>query len=193
MRAEAIGRPRSVRASFGIPFPMDVGSRWSAELGGSTLLDQGIYPITLALDVFGAPTEIIARGRMRADGVDLAEHVTLEFADGCYAQLAASMVEFCELTASVNGTKGWIAIPTPFWATHTFRTHASGGEPGSFVEGIETASPVEGNGFGPMIEHVNAALAAGDLESPIHPFRDTLAVFDVLDAIRAELRVSEPT
>ncbi|NKF30817.1 Gfo/Idh/MocA family oxidoreductase, partial [Pseudomonas sp. BGM005] len=109
VQSHVIGEPRSVRASFGVPFPADVGSRWSAELGGSTLLDQGIYAVTIALDVFGTPTEIIARGRMRPDGVDLSEHVTLEFSDSRYAQIAASMVEFCELTATVNGTRGWIA------------------------------------------------------------------------------------
>jgi hypothetical protein len=31
-----------VRATFGFPFPCEEGSRWSAALGGSTLLDQGM-------------------------------------------------------------------------------------------------------------------------------------------------------
>lgn len=186
-----IGEPRSVRASFGIPFPTDTGSRWSAELGGSTLLDQGIYPITLAMALFGVPIEIIARGQMRPDGVDLAEHVTLEFSDGRFAQVAASMVEFCDLSATVNGTSGWATVPTPFWATSRYRVHAASAAD-RFMQGVETEIPLIGNGFTPMIEHVNVAIAAGRTESDIHPLSDTLAVFDVLDEIRSQLLSRRP-
>lgn len=186
LRGGAIGEPRSVRASFGIPFPTDTGSRWSAELGGSTLLDQGIYPVTLALNLFGTPTEIIARGQVRDDGVDLAEHITLEFPRGRYAQLAASMVEFCELTATVNGTDGWVNVPTPFWASPAYVTRsAAQGE--RFVEGVETRIPLVGNGFTPMIEHITSAVREGSTISDIHPLGDTIAVFDVLDEIRVQL------
>ena len=41
----------------------------SAELGGSTVLDQGIYPITLAQRLLGEPESITAHGRVR-DGVE---------------------------------------------------------------------------------------------------------------------------
>lgn len=39
-----IGEVRSVQAAFGAPFPRGLGSRWSAELGGSALLDQASTP-----------------------------------------------------------------------------------------------------------------------------------------------------
>jgi predicted dehydrogenase len=193
IEAGTVGEPRSVRASFGVPFPRDTGSRWSAELGGSTLLDQGIYPITLAMALFGTPTEIIARGQMRPDGVDLAEHITLEFADGRYAQLAASMIDFCELTATVNGTLGWINVPVPFWSGSRYRTYA-GPDKDAFQRGIETEIPFVGNGFTPMIEHVNAALSTGLTQSSIHPLTDSLAVFHVMDEVRSQLLArSQPT
>ena len=48
LREGCIGDVRSVHATFGIPFPRDNSSRWKAEMGGSALLDQGIYPVTLA-------------------------------------------------------------------------------------------------------------------------------------------------
>lgn len=185
--AGAIGDPRSLRASFGIPFPTDTGSRWSAALGGSTLLDQGIYPITLALALFGAPLEVIARGRMRPDGVDLAVHVTLEFAGGRYAQLAASMVDFCELSATVCGTTGWMTLPTPFWAPTRLLTHA-GEDRAAFERGVEWSTPLVGNGFTPMIEHVTAAVRDGATGSDIHPMSDALKVFAVMDEVRTQLR-----
>lgn len=182
-----IGSPRSVRASFGIPFPAESGSRWSATLGGSTLLDQGIYPVTLAMALFGPPTEIVARGSVRADGVDLADHITLEFSDGRYAQLAASMVDFCDLSATINGTEGWLTLLAPFWAGSRYRTHTMTAGAG-FLEGVETSVDLVGNGFTPMIEHVNDAIRSGRRQSAIHPLSASLEVFHVLDAIRSQLR-----
>lgn len=181
-----IGTPKSVRASFGVPFPTDTGSRWSAELGGSTLLDQGIYPITLVMAVLGTPTEISARGEVRPDGVDLTAHMTFEFGGGRYAQIAVSMIDFCEPTATVNGSSGWITLPTPFWAASYFQTH-SGSDPEQLAKGIRTDRPSIGNGFTPMIQHVNEAVTTGLTQSPIHPLSDTLEVFDVLDEVRGQL------
>jgi predicted dehydrogenase len=181
----AIGDVRSVRASFGVAFPTDQGSRWSAELHGSTLLDQGIYPVTMAMMVLGSPDEIIARGSMRPDGVDLAEHVTFEYDGGRYAQLAASMVDYAEPTASINGTKGWISVPWPFWATDRFATHS--GELMELFQPTTTETAREGNGFVPMIRAANEAIKAGGLESPLHTRAATLEVFRVLDEIRSQL------
>ena len=48
-----LGDVRSVRAAFGAAFPQDGSSRWMP--GGSTLLDQGIYPVTLAHMLLGRP------------------------------------------------------------------------------------------------------------------------------------------
>jgi predicted dehydrogenase len=85
-----IGEPRSVRAGFGMPFPGDrAGSRWDPERGGSTLLDQGIYPVTLAHAVFGPPAAVQASGVAEPNGVDVAEHITLDYAGGRFAHLAA--------------------------------------------------------------------------------------------------------
>ena len=94
-----IGEPRSLRATFAMPFPNDGGSRWDRERSGSTLLDQGIYPVTLAVTVFGEPETLYAHGSMRDDGLDLAEHFTLEYSDGRFAHGASGMTEFGDPSA----------------------------------------------------------------------------------------------
>jgi predicted dehydrogenase len=183
IRAGVIGEVASVRASFGIPFPKDSGSRWSAELRGSTLLDQGIYPVTLALDVLGQPETIHAAGRVRVDGVDLGEHMTLEYAGGRFAQLAASMTEFVDPTASISGTRGWIQVPFPFWATSGYTVW---GGPDLFSP--RTLSiPMDGNGYPPMLTAACDAIGRGLQEHPVHPWSDIHRVFDVLDRIRNQL------
>ena len=62
LAAGRIGEARSLRAHFALPFPPGNGSRLDPARSGSTLLDQGIYPVTLAHSVFGMPESVHARG-----------------------------------------------------------------------------------------------------------------------------------
>jgi predicted dehydrogenase len=185
IRGGAIGEVRSVSAGFGFPFPAG-GSRWSAKLGGSTLLDQGIYPISLATALLGTPAVISARGQITEDGVDLAEHLTLEFDGGGYAQLAASMIDFVDTSAVINGTAGWITVPRPFFAGSTYTVHA-GASAEELFAGRHVEVTVEGNGYVPMIRHVNQTIAQGERESDVHPWSDCAGVFDVMDTARQQL------
>lgn len=192
VRGGGIGELGSVRASFGLPFGAADSPRWSAELAGSTLLDQGIYPVTLARDLFGAPDSLRASARTRSDGVDLAIEATLHWADGRFAQIAASMVGYVEPTASLNGTSGWIDVPAPFWATDRYTRHA-----GSIGEALMSPQTVEfprdGFGYTPMLRAVTAAVAAGLTEHPLHTLDDTLAVARILDDIRSATTAGIPT
>jgi len=180
----SIGRVGSVRASFGLPFGEPRSDRWSAQRSSSTLLDQGIYPVTLALDLLGEPTSVSSSARIRDDGVDLTVHATLEFAGGRQAQLAASMVEYIDPSASVSGTEGWIAIPAPFWAGTGYVRHS-----GSIGDALTAPTPVdfarEGFGYLPMLRAVTDAVLSGLTEHPLHPLSATASVAHVLDTIRA--------
>ncbi|MBP2328926.1 putative dehydrogenase [Kibdelosporangium banguiense] len=184
--SDAIGAVTSVQASFGLPFPRSTGSRWNAALGGSTLLDQGIYPVALALSVLGRPDHIRARGRVTANGIDLAEHITFEYKDGRYAQLAASMVDFVEPSATINGTTGWVSLPAPFWVADRLELR-SGGFPQALMNSRPRSVTVEGHGFVPMIRAASEAILEQRTEHPLHDAARTLAVFAALDEIRSQL------
>jgi predicted dehydrogenase len=180
-----LGEPRSIRAGFGSPAPAG-GSRWSAELGGSTVLDQGIYPLTLAQWLLGEPTSVTARGRVR-DGVDVHAVIDLGFDDDRFAQLAVSIVEYIDPSAAVSGTNGWATFDTMFWATST-ATLFTAGIPGVLFtppERVELAR--EGNGFAPMLREVVAAIDAGLLEHPHHGREATLSVARTMDVVRAQI------
>ncbi|WP_240747168.1 Gfo/Idh/MocA family oxidoreductase [Microbacterium sp. K24] len=189
-RAGTIGTIRSVRASFGLPFGAPGSARWSAARASSTLLDQGIYPVTLALDVLGRPSRIHATGLLREDGVDLTDHITFEYDDGRFAQLSASMVEYIEPTASVSGTDGWMTVPAPFWAANEFTTRA-GPIPQALSEPHRTTYERRGNGYVPMLDAATLAIAEGLTEHPLHPLADSVATLEVLDVIRDAM--SSPT
>ena len=42
-----------VAADFGKPFPKDVDRKWTSKLGGSALLDIGIYPVAQVTNFLG--------------------------------------------------------------------------------------------------------------------------------------------
>lgn len=182
-----IGEPRSVRASFGTPFPPG-GSRWSAELGGSTVLDQGIYPITLAQWVLGEPVAVRATGSVR-QGVDVHAVIELDFGQGRFAQLAASALEFIDPSASISGMGGWITIDRMFWASSTASLFAEG-IPSLFTPPSRLEIADAGNGFRPMLRAVVEGITQGLDEHPRHGREATLSVARTMDEIRRQIFAS---
>lgn len=183
IRDGVIGEVRSVRASFGFPFPRDRGSRWSAELGGSTLLDQGSYAINLATMFLGRSTSIHASAVVEK-GVDVAVRATLEYPEDRFAQIAVSVFEYLDPSASINGTTGWITIDPPFWASAGFevRTVASTGLGSTRYEFDR-----RGHGFVPMIEAASETIRGGCLETVEYPEEDAIDVFRELGSVRTAM------
>ena len=186
--AGTIGVPRTLMGGFGIPFPDDGGSKWDVTRSGGALLDQGIYPLTLAHSVFGPPSSVTATGTVRSDGLDVSERITLEYTDGCSAQSERQHGGVHRLLG-VRRRYGWLAraLAAPFWATTTLKIHAGSAEQIFGTPDVVTDRQ-EGNGYVPMLREVIEAIDAGLVEHPVHPARDTVAVFAVMDAVRAQLR-----
>lgn len=186
--AGEIGHVRAVRASFGAPFPQDDSSRWKP--GGSALLDQGIYPVTLAHMLLGVPESVHARGIRRGDGVDLSEHFTLEYPGGQFAHGASSMVEFLDTSASVSGDRGWIAIDPGFWFASQLTVHNYGAT-GPISRSVQVER--EGYGYVPMLRAVTNAIAEGRTEHSLHTLEETGMVYDTMDLIRRQLSTEHET
>jgi len=187
VEAGVIGDVTNVRASFSVPQPEGTGSRFDLARSGGALLDQGIYPVTLMHALLGTPDEVLARGSVRDDGLDLASHFSLEYNDGRYAQGASALDGFSELTASVAGTQGWLTLTAPFWANASLEVHA-GSMKAIFVEPEVQRFEWEGNGYVPMARAVVEAIGAGLMQHPLHTAEHTLAVFGTLDTILAQIR-----
>ncbi len=174
-----IGTPTGVRASFGTPFfPRPRVQR--PEQGGSSLLDRGIYAVTLGHWFLGEPTAVHAQATF-VDGVDVRGHATLEHERG-FTQIAWSSMEFLDLSAAVAGEHGWISIDPMFWAGTSAKVHA-----GSMERIFQAPGPVShprvGNGYGPMLRSVEDALSAGMRQHPAHDAPATIAVARTLDLI----------
>ncbi|ANY06985.1 Gfo/Idh/MocA family protein [Pseudonocardia sp. HH130630-07] len=174
----AIGEVRSVQADLGVRNRSADDDRFfSAELGGGALFDLGVYVISFAQMLLGTPTEVAASGALTATGVDAEESILLGFPDGRSAALQTSLRCAMPGSARVIGTEGWIEVPPRFHHPDRIVVHAHGADPAEIV------LPATGRGYAHEIEEVTLRVAAGEIESPVMPLADTVAVQDVMAAV----------
>ncbi|SLK03442.1 Predicted dehydrogenase [Arthrobacter sp. P2b] len=108
IREGTIGEVRKVIASHNQDLPKDPAHRLNdPALGGGALLDLGIYPVSFAFDVFGAPEIILASAAMTATGVDRQTAAVFEYAQGQQAILDCELDAAGPNRAVVIGTGGW--------------------------------------------------------------------------------------
>ncbi|NJC69268.1 Gfo/Idh/MocA family oxidoreductase [Planosporangium thailandense] len=180
----AIGDVTTVSADFGLSAPPDVTHRLRApELGGGALLDVGVYPVTLAHLMLGAPDRIEAWARLTPEGVDENTGMIFGYASGALAALTCSLVGDTPHTAAITGTLGRIELARDFYRPSGFTLVRVGAEP----EYVPT--PFEGVGYHFEAAEVQRCLREGLPESPVAPLAETLAVMATLDAVRERIGV----
>ncbi|HEY3010601.1 MAG TPA: Gfo/Idh/MocA family oxidoreductase [Micromonosporaceae bacterium] len=179
----AIGEVTTVRADYGMAGPFPPTHRLRARaLGGGALLDVGVYPVTIAHLLLGAPAEIRAWARLN-DGVDENTGMIFGYASGALAALTCGIVGDTGVTAAITGSRGRIDLPPGFYAPARFILRRAGAEAEIVAE--PTARP----GYHHEAAEVQRCLRAGELESPLVPHAATLEVMAILDAVRAQIGV----
>jgi predicted dehydrogenase len=180
----AIGQLTGVTADFGFPAPPDPQHRLrNKALGGGSLLDLGVYPITFAQLFLGDPDRISAFATLTDEGVDETTAMLFGYPDGAIAYLASSIAGDHRNTATVIGTEGRIELSRGFHHPSSF----------TLCHGDKTETvPVSlrGNGLGYEAEEVMRCLNAGLTESPLVPLDASLGVMRTMDTIRAQIGVS---
>lgn len=184
----AIGTPNLVEASLSF-FTSDAPERrWrSPELGGGTVVDLTIYPMSLAHHVLGPPTSTAAMARLSDTGVDVASIVVASHADGALSSSIASFDSDTANTAVVSGSEGRIVLDAPMHSSHRITLERRRER----VEDVDTG--FEGHGFRFESAHVEDCVRQGLTESPLRPHRHTLEVMDWMDEVRALIGVRFPT
>ncbi|MFF9404190.1 Gfo/Idh/MocA family protein [Streptomyces anandii] len=186
----AIGEVRTVQADFGLagPFPPAHRLRDPA-LGGGALLDLGVYPVSFAHLLLGAPSDVTARAVLSPEGVDLQTGALLSYHGGALASVHCSITGGTATCASVTGSEGRIDVPDGFFHPERFVLHRDGREPREFL-----ADPADGPRSSLRHEalEVMRALRAGERESRLVPLDGTLAVMRTLDAVRERIGVRYP-
>jgi len=171
----AIGEVRSVQADLGVARDFDPEDRlFSLELGGGALLDLGVYVVSFAQMVLGAPDNVDVVGSCFSTGVDAEAALLLGYPDGRSASLTTSLRNALPGAARVFGTEGWIDVLPRFHHPQTIVLHRAGAEPETITR------PQLGGGYSHELVEVTQCLRAGRSESAVMPLADTLAVQAVL-------------
>ena len=212
VRGGAIGEPRALIADFGFPTAYDAQSRfYSPALGGGALLDRGVYPLSLAWQLFGRPVEVEARCAQAPTGVDEHTAAILKYPAGQIAMLSATLVGYGGNEATILGTAGRITIHEPLCrpdmltVSHAPRegTGRGGGRLSSLKHRLRSNAlvrrlrrllpgrtrsvhvPYVGNGYNYEADEVVHCLRSGATESSLWSLDHTAGVMATLDLVRA--------
>ena len=191
-----LGDVRLVRADFGFVFPFDPGHRlWNAELGGGALLDAGVYPISFASSVLGAPTSVAAAGSLSATGVDERADLLLTSANAT-ALVSTSLLTALPVTASVLGAEGRLDVLSPFFGpsgvTLTMRPRPTGAV--SAEESVtwrDKTFAVANEGLGYQATYFSSYVSEGRVESPLHPHAEVVSVMATIDEARRQIGAAD--
>lgn len=166
------------------------GRMFNPALAGGALLDLGIYPVSFARFVLGAPGAITARGTLTDTGVD--QQVSLIF-DGyanaqAHAVLSTTMAALTPTTAVISGTDARVELGGPFYAPGVVRfVSRTGGSVASAPPEI-TAH----RGLCYEAAHFATLVHEGRTESPLLPLDESVAIMETLDEIRSQVGVRYP-
>ncbi|GAA5115160.1 Gfo/Idh/MocA family oxidoreductase [Alloalcanivorax gelatiniphagus] len=185
--AGEIGEPILVQADLTAHRDYDPASRlFDLSLGGGSVLDLGVYPVSFAQHVLGRPDRVTTTGTTYPNGSDASAAIQLSYADGRAASLACSLASASPARAVVTGTGGSIELLPPFHHASRIVVRRNGQED----EHVELAPT--GHGYTHQVDEVQRCLREGLTESPVMPLADTLDVMWVLEECLGQLGISIP-
>jgi predicted dehydrogenase len=187
LESGVIGDVKFLSSTFGAALPEAEDDRWlNPELAGGTLLDMGVYPISISQWVVGQePQSYSVQAIMGKTGVDVLTAVTLKYPNGVISQFNSNF-----LVANVNdffiyGTQGHIRIHPNYWGSSGATLVTDGQE-------LTVSKPLAGGGFEYETMEAMRCIRAGLIESPGMSHATTLATMELMDKIRAEIGLKYP-
>lgn len=185
---QAIGELRMLTADFGFRAGYEEEPRlFDRALGGGSLLDVGVYPVSLASMLFGRPQGVNSLAHLGPTGVDEAAAIVLSHPQGQLAVLSSAVRVDTAQEAVLYGTHGRIRIHPPWWRPTAMTLS---------VEGLAEELlefPLVGNGYQYEAAEAMKCLRAGKHESELIPLEETHQVMQTLDAIRYQWGLKYPT
>lgn len=185
--AGTLGTLRSLRAEHRQFLPTDPNHRLnSLALGGGALLDLGIYPISFAYDILGAPISIAATARFQETGVD-AEIATIMSHPGGAVSTTVSALDLQQPnTAVIFGSLARIEIDATWYTPTSFRVID---HKGNVIETFDGTVPGRGMQFQALeLER----LVRTSENSSYMPVGQSVEIMGALDEIRKQIGLIYP-
>ena len=199
LAAGEFGTPRHFHAELGFVVTADPGDRLlDPSLGASSLLDMGIYPLTLAHLLFGEAESVRAVGDTQsAPGGTFDTDVAMvgRYPGGVLATMTASITSWSSRGAAIATDRGRIELNDFHHPTRAVFTPKAPVEDWTADQAalqpvvIEPEGTLIGAGYGNEIAEVGRCLREGLRESPLVPHQQTLTVLRQMDDVRRQVGV----
>ena len=177
----ALGEIVTVSADHGQWFAKDPEFRlFAPELGVGALLDLGVYPVSFASMLLGAPSSIVALIDPAFTGVDGQTSMLFGYDSGAQAVLSCTLSAKSSTRAAIVGTEARIEIDGDFYTPTSFTLITRSGERTRYDE------PHQGRGLWHQADEVARCLREGLLESPLMPLDESISIMQTLDAVLAQ-------
>jgi len=211
----SIGEIQMITASLGFYNSFNPNSRlFDPNLGGGALLDLGVYPLSLIVQLMGRPSSIKSEAKIGATEVDEQVAATLGFSDGGLAVMTSNINAHNRNDALILGSEGSIHIQAPLYRplritlnryrkpikdqgeSQTLKSKLKQSKMirnmyqgltstlGSSQGGESITLACTGNGYGYEASEAGRCMQAGLIESSIMPLDETILVMEIVDAIR---------
>ncbi|HMN61332.1 MAG TPA: Gfo/Idh/MocA family oxidoreductase [Anaerolinea sp.] len=178
MRAGRLGRILNVNGTFSFKLDRPGDVRLIKEQGGGSLYDVGVYPLSYAQAVFGAPpTRVFGSADMGPTGVDRSFSAHMQYAPGQTATFFCSFDVPFHTQVEIRGTTGRIVIARPFSAIDevTGFTYFQGDE-----NGVEVPFPPKDLYLGEVEDMELAILDGKPTEVSLEQTRNHMRTVDAL-------------
>lgn len=177
-----IGDIKLIQSDFGYVAPENPEGRLlNKSLGGGALLDIGIYPVFLALDIAGNPDYISAEGILNSDEIDETCGIIFKYSkNGIIADLNTTLFSNTPVESTVFGTRGNVKLNRMWHVPSSIvLQHEDGYENFTFEK--------NGNGYEYEIMEVNQCLRNGKIQSESLNFEKSIEIHYILDNIRKQI------
>jgi predicted dehydrogenase len=183
-----IGDIQYIQSEIGFAFQNRDKSRMvKAELAGGSLLDLGIYSITVSQFFLQEhPDTVSAIGQLTDQQVDGHVLANMHYPSGRFAQFTCSMLAQTSNTMRIVGTEGYVNLPACFWDTDKAEVFRDD----KLIQTIDIPHPV--NGFEYQIEQSMLCIEQNKLCSDLMSHHDSVEVLRVMDTIRKQIGVQFP-
>jgi predicted dehydrogenase len=176
-----IGTPLYLFADHNQNLPKHSHQRlYDPALGGGSLLDLGVYPISLAHRLFGKPSRIHASAALMDGNIDESVGAIFEYSGGRQALLHSSIRTAGPVKAFILGDAGRIEMEKSFYEHSTFTAF-------DLEDNVlfEYEGNIEGRGMQYQALEVERCVTAGLNESPTMSLDETIQIMEVMDQIRS--------
>ena len=164
-------------------------------LGGGSLMDLGVYPVSLAIHLFGEPDRVTATGALLECGVDARGTVVLSYDSGDHAGLEVVCLHSKTspgTESSFAGDHDVLSVDDCQWPRRIgLRGPAAVTGAGEDLS-VERGAQSPGHQLAYELAEVCRLVRAGARESDLHPLSRSVAAVGVLQEARRQVGVRFP-